>query len=196
MKAEEVLKEEYVALRAEICQSIAKQHQITLAGYALVSAATGYMISASHWKAFVVIPLLFVAMAALWAVECNRMVRASYYIGYVLWPELCTMVGRSNVDGWETWIRKASGNEGSFRKWQHLLQCIVLIVVPLICSVAALTVSVYDSKEDSLLQVWPILLFGIVLIVVWSVLYRAIRRVSDLAATIPDYGPTARMPNQ
>ena len=51
MKPEQVLKEEYVALRTEICQSIAKQHQITLAGYGLASAVAGYLISASQWKA-------------------------------------------------------------------------------------------------------------------------------------------------
>lgn len=39
----ELLREEYVALRTEICQSIAKQHQITLAGYALTAAIFGYV---------------------------------------------------------------------------------------------------------------------------------------------------------
>ena len=196
MQQEEVLKEEYVALRAEICQSIAKQHQITLAGYALVSAATGYMITASHLKALIAIPPLFVAMAALWAVECNRMVRASYYIGYVLWPEICVLVGRSTADGWETWIRLAEGNEGSFRKWQHLLQCIVIVLVPLIFSITAIWISVLAFKKDPSFPIWPAFLYGIVLVIIWGALYRIIWRVSDLAATIPDYDPEAKMPNQ
>ena len=65
MNPEELLKEEYVALRSEICQSIANEHQILLAGYALVSAATGYIIKVSIWKALIAIPPLFIAMAAL-----------------------------------------------------------------------------------------------------------------------------------
>ncbi len=196
MKPEEVLKEEYVALRAEICQSIAKQHQITLAGYGLVSAASGYIIDASQWKAFIAIPTLFIAMAALWAVECNRMVRATYYIGYVLWPEICALISRSNADGWEIWIRLSEGNEGSFRRWQHLLQCMVIIIVPIIFSMVAIVISASDFKKDPSLSVWPVLFFGAVIIVIWGILFSLIRKVSDLAATIPDYGPETRMPNQ
>ena len=195
MQPEEVLKEEYIALRAEICQSISKQHQITFAGYTLVSAVTGYMITASHWRAFLAIPPLFIAMAALWAVECNRMVRASYYIGYVLWPEICTLVSRKSVDGWETWIRLTGGNEGSFRKWQHLLQCIVIVLIPVIFSIAAVLISVLAFKKDPSFSIWPALIYGIVLIIIWYTLYRIIRKVSNLAVTIPDYGPKAKMPN-
>lgn len=196
MKPEEVLKEEYVALRAEICQSISKQHQITLAGYGLASAVSGYIIAASQWKAFIAIPTLFIAMTALWAVECNRMVRASYYIGYVLWPEICARVSRPSANGWETWIRLGEGNEGSFRKWQHFLQCMVIIIVPLIFSMTGILISAASFKRDPALPVWPVLLFGAVIIVIWAILFRLIRKVSDLSATIPDYGPEARMPNQ
>jgi hypothetical protein len=197
MKPEELLKEEYIALRSEICQSIAKQHQITLAGYALVSAATGYMISASHWRALIAIPPLFIAMAALWAVECNRMVRAGYYIGYVLWPEICVLVGRSTSDGWETWIRLSEGNEGSFRKWQHLFQSIVIILIPLILSLTAILISAKSFKENIIcFSVWPFVLYIIILFIIWGALYLVIRRISNLAGVIPDYSPKAKIPNK
>ena len=120
MNHADILKEEYNALRTEICQSIAKQHEITLAGYGLASAAFGYVIGSNtvDWKSLAVIPLVLLAMTSLWSVECNRMVRASYYIGYILWPALCKIAQAYNNVGWETWIRIKSGQEGDFR-WRQ-----------------------------------------------------------------------------
>lgn len=89
----DILKEEYSALRTEIVQSISKQHQITLSGYGLTAVLVGYVLQANNqpWEMFVVIPFILIAMTSLWTVECNRMVRASYYIGYILWPSLKTL---------------------------------------------------------------------------------------------------------
>jgi len=57
-------------------------------------------------------------------------------------------------------------------------------------------ISASNFKKDPSLSVWPVLLFGAAIIVIWGILFSLIRKVSDLAATIPDYGPEARMPNQ
>lgn len=80
------LKLEYEALRSEIRQSIDKQHQILLAGYAAIAAIFGYGYARTQETPLVglAIPAISLAMTALWAVECNRMVRASYYIGHRL----------------------------------------------------------------------------------------------------------------
>ena len=197
MTPDEILKEEYVALRAEICQSIAKQHQITLAGYALVSAALGYIIGSSivDWKALLVIPLLFIGMIALWAVECNRMVRASYYIAYELWPEMCATVDREKADGWETWIRLPTGNEGDFRKWQNQLQQIVIILVPFLVSLSLVVIVAICVRSDSK-WFWPVCIFGCAIIIMWILIFRIIRRISDLAGVIPSTGPHASLPNK
>jgi len=197
MKSGELLKEEYVALRSEICQSIAKQHHITLAGYGLVSAAIGYIIgsSAVDWKALLVIPLLFVSMVSLWAVECNRMVRASYYIAYELWPELCAIVGREKADGWETWIRLPIGNEGDFRRWQNQLQQIVIILVPFLISLSSIAIVAIFVRSDSK-WFWPVCLFGCTIVILWVLIFRIIRKISDLAVVIPDTGPQACLPNK
>ena len=39
--------------------------------------------------------VIVVFLAALWAVECNRMVRASFYIAYVSWPRMCKALGEA-----------------------------------------------------------------------------------------------------
>ena len=99
------------------------------------------------------------------------MVRASYYIGYVLWPEMCALVSRPSVDGWETWIRLSDGNEGSFRKWQHFLQSMVVVLVPMILSFSAVVISVFAFKNDPSYSIWPVVLYGIVLIFIWIALF-------------------------
>src|SRR4051794_33858364 len=72
----EAMKLEQTDLRAEIKQSIDKQHQILIGGYALVGSLLGYI--ATKWPnippiIFFVIPFVFLAMVSLWAVETNRM---------------------------------------------------------------------------------------------------------------------------
>lgn len=104
----DLYKEEYIALRAEILQSIAKQHQITLAGYALTGAivGAGYTVTKEFsMVSSLAIPLVLLAMTALWVSERNRNIRASYYIGYFLWPELLATTnerGDVNGIGWES----------------------------------------------------------------------------------------------
>ena len=195
MKPAELLREEYVALRAEICQSIAKQHHITLAGYGITSAAFGYLISSSNvdCKVFMVIPLLLAAMISLWAVECNRMVRASYYIAYVLWPELCALAERKNIGGWETWIRLPNGNVGRFCKYQNYLQQIVIVIVPFILSITSVFIVAIDVREDPMWS-WTVKVFGITLIFLWYFFYRIIGKLSNLAALVPSHGLRPEQP--
>src|SRR5262245_51983182 len=110
----DLLKEEYVSLRSEIAQSITFQHRILIAGYGASGAIIGILASTSHlsWIGLMVIPFVFLAMIAVWTVECNRMVRASYYIGAVLWPDLCSSVGYHGTADWERWIRGPEGTPG------------------------------------------------------------------------------------
>ena len=182
----DILKDEYVALRTEICQSIAKQHQITLAGYGLTAAIIGYILGASSidFRSLIVIPFIQIAMASLWAVECNRMVRASYYIGYQLWPSLCKIVKSDKIDGWETWIRIQDGNEGEFRKRQNYLQQIVIIFVPFLISLSATFIVFINVLKD---KFWfcSIIAFGAFLILVWIFIYRNTKKISNLGAIVP-----------
>ena len=197
MNNAELLKEEYIALRAEICQSIAKQHQILLGGYGLTSAAIGYIFgsASTDWKRLVMIPLILLAMVALWTVECNRMVRASYYIGYVLWPELCKDVDRKTNEGWETWIRIRRGNEGGFRKRQDCLQQVVVVLLPFCLSVASVVVVLVYVWNDAAWS-WVTSVFGLFLLSVWAVVYGAIRKISNLAAVVPSPKPITEVANK
>ncbi len=185
----DLMREEYIALRAEICQSIAKQHQITLAGYGLTAAVFGYVVGMEHptWEALSVIPFVLLTMTSLWTVECNRMVRASYYIGYVLWPEMKNAAELADTVGWETWIRKEGGNANSFRKRQHHLQLFVAAIVPVVITVAILwLVSLSLWSRFSL----GVVAICFVVIALWIYVIWQVRKVSDLAAVVP--GPSKK----
>ena len=108
----ELLKLEYEALRKEICQSIDKQHQILLAGYGAIAAIFGYAFARTQSTPLIAlsIPCVCLAMSCLWTVECNRMVRGSYYIGYVLWGDMRLATGYRGQAGWEAWIRAIRPN--------------------------------------------------------------------------------------
>ena len=183
MTQADILREEYVALRAEICQSISKQHEITIAGYGLASAALGYIIGSSSidLRALAIIPLVFLAMTCLWSVECNRMVRASYYIGYVLWPEMCQDLGKPKNSGWETWIRIRTGEEGAFRTRQDFFQQIVIVFLPVILSLFAVII-VLIKTSGSPMWFWGLFIYSFILFFIWTLVYFRIRRISDLAA--------------
>jgi hypothetical protein len=177
-RALDILKHEYVALRAEIRQSISKQHQITLAGYGLTVGFFGYVLQAglSTRGTLVVVPLILVAMTMLWTTECNRMVRASYYIAYILWPSMRKYAGVVEEIGWETWIRDRKGHASDFRRRQCYLQLFVEVVVPAIVSFAALSMSLQVLQLE-----WVGALFVLVGIL-WLFLFWQVRKVSDLAA--------------
>jgi hypothetical protein len=148
----ELLKEEYVALRAEICQSINKQHQILLLGYGVVASLMGYSFKPAPatlaspdghvltaqvlWEVIAIVPVVLLAFGALWIVECNRMIRASYYIAYDLWPRMHKAVidTPAEGDGWERWIRRRSGPAAEFGRTQHFMQMFVALFLPLIVS--------------------------------------------------------------
>lgn len=180
-----VLREEYLALRAEITQSIAKQHEITLGGYAFTGAALGYILSSQtiDFRALAIVPMVLLAMVSLWAVECNRMVRASYYIGYVLWPQLCEACGVTGFEGWEAWIRTGAGPERGFRVRQHWFQQVAVFFLPAALSVAVMALMLARSWENEF-WCWGIACYGLFLVVVWTVMYKSLRKVSDLAAVI------------
>jgi len=145
----DALKEEYVSLRSEIAQSISFQHRILLAGYGASGAIVGILASTSHlsWIGLLVVPFVFSAMIALWTVECNRMVRASYYIGEILWPEICRQVGLANAPDWERWIRKTDGLAGKFGLIQDRQQQIAVWVVPAVISALCAGSALWDSME-------------------------------------------------
>lgn len=75
MEDKQILLEEYRTLRSEITQSIIKQHQILLSGYALTFATVGYILGSekskildSEFLGLVIIPIILFAMACLWVV--------------------------------------------------------------------------------------------------------------------------------
>lgn len=144
----DVLKEEYVALRSEIVQSITFQHRILVAGYGASGAVIGILASKSQlsWVGLMVVPFIFVAMIAIWIVECNRMVRAGYYIGDVLWPELCASVGYAGDADWERWIRNVEGISGTFGDTQDRQQQLAVWVVPAVISLFCVGSSVWRLR--------------------------------------------------
>ena len=197
--------EEYKALRAEITQSIAKQHQILLAGYGLSATIFGYVIGKSTdlkfaepiWGSLATVPFVFLAMAALWTVETNRMVRASYYIGYVLWPIIKRELEMSDPIGWETWIRQMDNNgrkpedrlgslhadqASSFRRMQHILQSCVAFYIPV--GASCVTLGVANQALWTLSPSLPTSLWVLILIV-WTLLFTQLRKVTNLAAVSP-----------
>ena len=182
----DLLKEEYIALRSEILQSISKQHQITLGGYALTGAIFGYILGADKIaiETILVIPIVLIAMTSLWTVECNRNIRASYFIGYVLWPALKFIVNASQETGWETWIRLREGNASEFRVRHHTLQLFVIVFVPfLISSFSMILVIIYIWNKYFPL----IIILCITIIIIWIVLGWHVYRVSDLSAITPKF---------
>lgn len=176
MNSEDWKLEEYKALRAEIVQSISKQHHILLSGYAFSATLTGLLIGVPDARvAFLLIPYAFISMAALWAVECNRMVRASYYLAYYSWPGM----------GWESWIRRTKGDERRFGRLQHWLQMLVVVGIPFLASifcgfVAAVALRIHEKNlplnADTIECV-----FWCSVLVLWAVNIYFIWQVSDLA---------------
>lgn len=142
----DLLKEEFISLRAEIAQSITFQHRILIAGYAASGAIVSILVSVwvrfsddalknEVWLGLMIVPFVLLAMIALWTVECNRMVRASYYIGEVLWGEMCATVAYERGADWERWIRITDGMAGEFGKTQDDQQRLAVWAVPVILSV-------------------------------------------------------------
>ncbi len=183
MEPVELAKEEYIALRAEICQSITYQHQILMGGYGLAAAAVGAIVgsSAVGQRALVVVPIILLGMVCLWAVECNRMVRASYYIAYELWPRMCRLTQSDTSPAWETWIRKSNGHAGSFRKRQHTLQQVVTILVPGVFSAAATGIAL-SRMIGSPFWFWTTVASSAFQWIVWVVVYSEVSSISDLGA--------------
>jgi hypothetical protein len=183
----EILRDEYQVLRTEICQSIEQQHQIMLGGYGLAAAAAGYIIGAQNadTKSLLIVPFVLIAAMSLWAVECNRMVRASYYIAYILWDKMLNEVGHSSEDearGWESWIRIESGHAREFGKRQDIFQRIVAVYVPIVLSIAVNAIAWTEIQNFPSWQPIAIMAF-IAQTVIWFYISTHIRSVSDLADT-------------
>jgi hypothetical protein len=181
----EINKEEYIALRSEILQSIDKQHQIMIGGYLLTATIFGYIISKGTepvWQALAIIPFASLGMTALWAVEANRMVRASYYIAHFLWPQFARQPDVQGLTSWEAWIRSRHGIAGQFGKLQDRLQMVVTSVMPMLASNFAMLVVTYHSwhKEPrSLFICWIVL--WVFILSLWSLLIRWLRPISCLS---------------
>jgi hypothetical protein len=211
----ETMKMEYVALRAEILQSISYQHQILLAGYGATGVFISYVAISSrpfYLPALIFVPFILLGMASLWIVECNRMVRASYYIGRILWRGL--RAESEPRDGcwrdaeWECWIRctappksrtdrnpiESRSDEirrvaSEFRDRQHRSQKIVVFEGPAALSAAAALIALLDASYRQ--QATPLELFmpwalcGLILLAtwLWSRIYFDLKGISDLGET-------------
>lgn len=130
-------------------------------------------------KALFVVPVILTAMVALWAVECNRMVRASFYIATELWDRIRN--DESRDDGWETWIRRSDGIEGRFRKRQHHLQKIVTLYLPCGLTAVGFLLSLISNRAD-LAWFLPILALALLVFVIWVYLLLEIPKISDLGS--------------
>jgi hypothetical protein len=178
-----ILKEEYIALRAEICQSISKQHQITLAGYGLTAALVGYLLNnhSQSLEFLLLVPFVMLTMASLWTAECNRMVRAGYFIGFKLWPKLTCLAKIYNHTSWEIWIKLEKGNSAKFRKCQHHMQIIYIIITPIIISILCASIVISQRRIDILFLFTSIL----IMLVSWSYVTIRFLSISNLGALLP-----------
>lgn len=194
----DLLKLEYGALRAEILQSISYQHQILLGGYAATGVFMGFLIGKppAYLPAFIAIPFILLGMASLWIVECNRMVRASYYIGRILWRALRKSVEASDdkhwlAAEWEHWIRsQGAGAASDFRSRQHRSQSVVVLRGPValtLLSAGFAAVCGWDMNRG----------FGVALAAagvfacwLWWRVRCDLRQISDLGASLFPDSPT------
>ncbi len=183
--AVDLMKQEYLALRAEIVQSVEFQHRILIYGYGGAGVLFGYISAVNPqpmWFALICLPLILLAMIAQWVVECNRMVRASYYIGHVLWPEMCRAVpGMPNAVGWEKWIRRTEGVESDFRVRQDVAQRFVVRLLPGLLSLLCTVVALVQAFAQGLLLGLGGLVLAVVLLLLWCRVFREVGKVSDLA---------------
>lgn len=167
----DLLLAEYHTLRSEIQESIKHQHQILLSGYAAALATIG-----AKADAYPIAPFVLFVMAALWSTECNRMVRAGYYIAYHLWPELCVEYrGKAN---WEDWVRLETKHP--FRGAQDVLQQVVVYYV------------IQEHYRHGFLEansLWVLVGLYLLLLIFWIVLWRIVRRVSNLGGIEPEGSP-------
>jgi hypothetical protein len=188
----DLLIQEYLALRAEICQSINKQHQILLLGCGLTASLMGYAFRSSGgpssappvaWEVMAVVPIALLAMGSLWTVECNRMIRASYYLAYQLWPDLhrCVAIEKTDVhaDGWERWIRSSSDAASAFRRTQHLMQLIVSFILPVIIT-AVVYILLFINTTSIIVRIISIVVCTLVTIG-WIVMLVVMPKISDLS---------------
>jgi hypothetical protein len=176
------LTEEYKALRAEIAQSIVKQHWIAAGGYVLsgtIAAAVLQKMDVNFWG-LILVPICFFATGCLWLVECNRMVRASYFIAYVLWPELMKEVN-GRYDGWECWIRSEDYAAKKFRRNQDIFQRIKIAGCPFALScIAVIVIGLKEGDEWILCS-----LLGLVTLA-FGFIFVAAGPVSNLSALKPN----------
>lgn len=202
----QLLSLEYTALRAEIVQAISYQHQILLAGYGATGAYFSYVLAklpdTASLVALVAVPFILLGMTSLWAVECNRMVRASYYIARILWRALRKEVAPEpeslahwEAAEWEVWIRASDSRSvaSSFRVRQHRAQSIVVFWGPFLFSVLAsigAMLGAWQVRFELLpvsvvrIAVGLMVLFAAAL---WIPIYSDLRVISDLGKSpIPD----------
>lgn len=76
------------------------------------------------------------------------MVRASYYLGYVLWPALAERISAlKTYNPWDVWIRDLENFPTDTRQRQRLFQVIVAAVIPILASVGSLYVAISVAVE-------------------------------------------------
>lgn len=188
---------EYSALRAEIIQSISYQHQILLAGYGAAGGFAGYILTKpdESLPALIAVPYILLGMSLLWTVECNRMVRASYYIGEVLWRALRASVEPSTepqwlIAEWEHWIRGSRGMASTFRHRQHRSQSVVVLWAPLILTLVLAAVTITSRWTHDRTVSYYLIAASMLAVLLWIRVGRDLPGISDLGAS-----PTTVPPN-
>ena len=183
--AADLIKAEYVALRDAITKSIDKQHQIMLGGYLLTATILGYVFASKDQSqpllmGLAVIPFAFLAMSALWVVEANRMVRASYYLAYVLWPAIAARIlSLDAYKPWDVWIRDPEHVPTDTRKRQRLFQVIVAAVIPILASIGSLALAISAAVELPL-RLAGLISLGVLCAAGWVVVGKHVWLVANL----------------
>jgi hypothetical protein len=131
----DIVLEEYKALRAEIAQSIVKQHWIVVGGYALAGTIAAALLKENkpNINGLLLIFLVFLSSTSLWLIEANRMVRASYFIAYAQWRRLQELADGNAIDdydGWESWIRDSTAPNKYFCWLQDVFQRLADVAIP------------------------------------------------------------------
>ena len=123
-------------------------------------------------------PLVFMAMTGLWVVECNRMVRAGYYIRNILWPEMKRITGYAGTAEFQQWIRLGKGHEASvFRERQDRLQLVAVAILPCLVSVGYLGVALWFNAPDPF-WLWTTVVILAIVVIFWLWIRKYVRELS------------------
>lgn len=97
------------------------------------------------------IPFVSLSMSSLWLVEASRMVRASNFIAFFVWPELEKLTGIQNNLNWEIYCYKTNSKlQKRYSINQFIGQMMVTVLIPFAISGFCVTQTLYQSDSKLL----------------------------------------------